>query len=368
MNKIFKIVLTNLIFLFAFGLLVEISLRTYLSLKHLKNPNINYWYKTWYRFHDPSYVEFDDKLNYSPKTIHIKNTDRPRWKKNSNITINKEKFRANDNDLTLKNNIKILTVGDSFTFGDQVSNNETWSSCLEKNTKIHVDNAGVSGYGTSQAVRRAKIESQKRSYDYLIWSIIFLDFNRDVIYKNLIIEDDNLKFNNFIKDNSSIVHSEEFLKDKMIYDYLREYSFAFYLFHREIVKKITNKFDRKFVIKPLYNTKDTKDIEITPTEHVDFLINNFKSINISKKFILLQYTDESNNTQDVIKKKNNKEIKKYKDILLEKAKNNNIIVLDSIELFSNMTDFEKRTLWLDHHTPKGNLLVCKFLLNSIKFN
>ena len=304
MNKIFKIALTNLLFLFVFGLMLEISLRTFLTFKHLKNPNINYWYKTWYRFHEPSYVEFDDKLNYSPKTIDIKNTDRPRWKRNSNITINNEKFRANDNDLTLNNNIKILTVGDSYTFGDQVSNNETWPSCLEKNTKIQVDNAGVSGYGTSQAVRRAMIESQKRVYDYLIWSIIFLDFNRDVIYKNLIIEDDSLKFNNFIKDNSSIKHSEKlFLKDKMIYDYLREYSFAFYLFDRTIVKKITNKFDRKSVIKPLYNTKNTKDIEITPIEHVDFLINNFNSINVSKKFILLQYTDESNNTQEVTKKK-----------------------------------------------------------------
>ena len=39
-----------------------------------------------------------------------------------------------------------------------------------------------------------------------------------------------------------------------------------------------------------------------------------------------------------------------------------------MELFSNMTDFEKRKLWLDHHTPKGNLLICKFLLDNIKFN
>ena len=370
MNKIFRIALTNLLFFFAFGLMLEISLRTFLSLKHLKNPNINYWYKTWYRFHEPSYVEFDDKLNYSPKTIDIKNTDRPRWKRNSNITINKKKFRANDNNLTFNNNRKILTVGDSYTFGDQVSNNETWASCLEKNAKIQVDNAGVSGYGTSQAVRRAMIESQNRNYDYLIWSIIFLDFNRDVIYKNLIIENDNLKFNNFTKDNSSTKHSEELiLKDKMIYDHLREYSFAFYLFDRILVKKITNKFDRKkTIIKPLYNTKVSKNMEITPTEHVDFLINNFKSINISKKFILLQYTDESNNTQEVTRKKSNKEVNKYKDILFKKAKNNNIIVLDSMELFTNMTDFEQRKLWLDHHTPKGNLLVCKFLLDNIKFN
>lgn len=369
MNKIFKITLINILIFFVLGLMLEISLRTFLSLKHLKNPNINYWHKTWYRFHQPSYVEFDSRLNYRPKTIDLKKVDRPRWKKNSNITINKKKFRTNDNNLILNNDKKILTVGDSFTFGDQVSNNETWPSCLEKNTKIQVDNGGVSGYGTSQAVRRAMIESQNRNYDYLIWSIIFLDFNRDIKYKNIIIEDGNLKFNNFTKDNSFTKNSEELiLKNKIVYDYLREYSFVFYLFDRILVNKITNKFNKKKSIIKRHNTNNSNTIKVTPTELVNFLINNFKSINISKKFILLQYTDESNNTNEAIKTKNSKEVKKYKDILFKKAKNNNITVLDSIELFSTMTDFEKRKLWLDHHTPKGNLLVCKFLLDKIKFN
>jgi|TARA_B110000438_G_scaffold284950_1_gene314521 hypothetical protein len=370
MKKIFKITLINILIIFVFGLILEISLRTFLSFKHSKNPNINYWYKTWYRFHEPSYVEFNDKLNYSPKKIDLKKVDRPRWKRNSRITINKEKFRTNDNNLIFNNDKKILAVGDSYTFGDQVSNNETWPSCLEKNTKIQVDNAGVSGYGTSQAIRRAIIESQKRNYDYLIWSVIFLDFNRDIIYKNLIIEDDNLKFNIFTKDNSFTKNSDELiLQDKKIYDYLREYSFTFYLFDRTVIKKITNKFDKKkTIIKPLYSKNNSKNIKVEPEELVNFLINKFKSINISKKFILLQYTDESNNTNESIKIKNNKEVKKYKDILIKEAKMNNINVLDSIEIFSKMTDFEKRKLWLDHHTPKGNLLVCQFLLDKINFD
>ena len=71
-------------------------------------------------------------------------------------------------------------MGDSFTVGDQVSNNETWPSCLEKKTSITTDNAGLSGYGTAQAVRRGIIESNKRKYDYLIWSVLFGDFDRDI--------------------------------------------------------------------------------------------------------------------------------------------------------------------------------------------
>jgi hypothetical protein len=50
----------------------------------------------------------------------------------------------------------ILAVGDSFTWGDQVSDDETWPSYLERTLGKRIVNAGVAGYGVDQAVLRAE--------------------------------------------------------------------------------------------------------------------------------------------------------------------------------------------------------------------
>ena len=68
--------------------------------------------------------------------MQLKNVDLPRWEKNSNITINDLGFRDNKNNFKENDNQRILLVGDSITFGSQVTDINTWSSCLERETKI----------------------------------------------------------------------------------------------------------------------------------------------------------------------------------------------------------------------------------------
>ena len=50
----------------------------------------------------------------------------------------------------------ILVVGDSYTYGDEVSDEETWAAQLQPLTKRRTVNAGVSGYGLDQIVLRAE--------------------------------------------------------------------------------------------------------------------------------------------------------------------------------------------------------------------
>lgn len=50
----------------------------------------------------------------------------------------------------------VMVVGDSFAFGSEVSDNETWPSMLESMISRPVLNAGVGGYGLDQAVLRAE--------------------------------------------------------------------------------------------------------------------------------------------------------------------------------------------------------------------
>lgn len=52
--------------------------------------------------------------------------------------------------------IRILAVGDSFTFGDQVGDTDTWPALLEDILAEPVANAGVFGYGLDQTVLRAE--------------------------------------------------------------------------------------------------------------------------------------------------------------------------------------------------------------------
>lgn len=50
----------------------------------------------------------------------------------------------------------ILATGDSYTFGDEVTDGETWPAHLQRLIGRRVLNAGVSGYGFDQAVLRAE--------------------------------------------------------------------------------------------------------------------------------------------------------------------------------------------------------------------
>jgi hypothetical protein len=50
----------------------------------------------------------------------------------------------------------ILAVGDSFTFGEEVRDDETWPAHLQRLLGRRVVNAGVSGYGFDQIVMRAE--------------------------------------------------------------------------------------------------------------------------------------------------------------------------------------------------------------------
>ena len=72
----------------------------------------------------------------------------------------------------------ILAVGDSFTFGDEVSDGETWPAQLEHITGKPVLNGGVSGYGFDQTVLRAEQLARKYKPAAIVVSFIADDIRR----------------------------------------------------------------------------------------------------------------------------------------------------------------------------------------------
>jgi lysophospholipase L1-like esterase len=72
----------------------------------------------------------------------------------------------------------ILAVGDSFTFGDEVKDGETWPALLQQETGRRVLNAGVSGYGFDQIVLRAEQLAEKYNPSTIVASFIVDDIRR----------------------------------------------------------------------------------------------------------------------------------------------------------------------------------------------
>jgi len=66
----------------------------------------------------------------------------------------------------------VLAVGDSYTFGYEVKDNETWPAILEKMIGRRVINGGVFAYGMDQALVRARQLIDTYNPDTLIFSFI----------------------------------------------------------------------------------------------------------------------------------------------------------------------------------------------------
>ena len=97
-------------------------------------------------------VSYDPELGWVPRAGF--SSDRNVWKRKVTITANG--LRTNGSSEASRGARPILAVGDSFTFGDEVTDTETWPSHLERRLGRPVLNAGVFAYGLDQTVLRAR--------------------------------------------------------------------------------------------------------------------------------------------------------------------------------------------------------------------
>jgi hypothetical protein len=131
--------------------------------------------------------EYDPELGWIPRegTTISKNV----W--GGKVTILKNGIRSNGNEKlsnTFTDAAPVLVVGDSFTFGDQVSDNETWPAILERLLKKRVINAGVFGYGLDQSILRAGKLTDIYRPATLILGLIPDDINRCELSKQSAVE------------------------------------------------------------------------------------------------------------------------------------------------------------------------------------
>lgn len=76
---------------------------------------------------------------------------------------------------------RILTIGDSFTFGEEVGDGETFSRYLERIIPdVEVINAGVHGYGHDQILLYLREEGMKYEPDIVILGFLYYDMERNI--------------------------------------------------------------------------------------------------------------------------------------------------------------------------------------------
>lgn len=92
------------------------------------------------------------------------------WK-GETLTILKDGTRSNGS-LSTNQRPVVLAVGDSFTFGDQVSDDQTWPAVLERMIQGRVVNAGVFGYGIDQSYLLAQRIMRRMTPELLIVGMI----------------------------------------------------------------------------------------------------------------------------------------------------------------------------------------------------
>ncbi|HJT82539.1 MAG TPA: hypothetical protein VJ719_15190 [Chthoniobacterales bacterium] len=94
------------------------------------------------------FANYDPELGWIPRTGFTKMPD-------YDLTVDEARLRSNGRSHP-SGSAPILVFGDSFTFGNDVHDNETWPSELETILQQPVLNAAVTGYGIDQAFMRAE--------------------------------------------------------------------------------------------------------------------------------------------------------------------------------------------------------------------
>ena len=176
-----KTILINVIVLCGLFLLLELSYRVWLYFWNCDTICYNAAFitklDTFYRRISYGFLAPDPITGYSPADGAFIIRE-PGWN-NATVTIRKG-VRVNENIAATSPDGAILAIGDSFVFGDYVSDDATWPSILERRLNRRVVNGGVSGYGTAQAILRAELLLKATSYSMVILSILVdVDLSRD---------------------------------------------------------------------------------------------------------------------------------------------------------------------------------------------
>ena len=306
-------------------------------------------------FSKPEFTQYDRSIGFDLVAgSSIKGISNGPNQQNWGFSINDDKLRTSTRN---NSSTKILTVGDSFTFGDQVNNDQTWQSCLNKNqNKLELLNGGVGGYGSLQALKRAGRLLKENRYDGLILSIVSYD---DIIRDRMdymmgfpspsLVKDQKGDLAFAPAPSPNLAGSKFSPAENKSPNSLESFIYKYSL--------LANKLNPSFAqIQARQLTRYAQD-NASNHEVIEEIISEINELSTKYEIpamVLIQYGDNQHSFYLDGRKQ-----------LIDRLNKHNIGYIDTWEAVNQP---KQRTLvWQNHHTPYGNEIVCRQIMNSPEF-
>jgi len=240
--------------------------------------------------------------------------------------------------------LRILIVGDSYTFGDDVSDNETYPYYLQQMfPHAEVINMGVHGYGHDQMLIFLKEEGIKYKPDIIVLGFVYLD-----IYRN------NLKFRDYAKpkfdmsggkltlDNAPVPTPEELLER----EWVRPKLYDLYNIFRNWV--LYNRYSVRYGIFQKKREGLKQDLTYGLLDEMVSLSN---SINVKPIFVYLPLKKEVIDSEDITG---------GESYFFNYCKTNeDLDCVSVLPSFVKQNDLDEKYSPSKHYSPSGNLLVAE---------
>lgn len=181
-----------------------------------------------------------------------------------------------------KDTYRIITLGDSFTFGMWVNTKDNWTELLEDKLnnwegcnnikKFEIINLGISGYDIEYSVQRYKLRGQKYNPNLILWLLKDDDFSEinEVVHPIF-----NYYWN--------LYKSQDLLDEKLIDG---EYS--------KVAKYARSKLREKFTDEQIFVYQQKALLRINKYLQGELFLISFPSLNMKYKQILKNLADSSN--------------------------------------------------------------------------
>jgi len=264
------------------------------------------------------------------------------------LSTNAEGFRNNRIELP-RTGQTILAVGDSFVFGDQVSDQFTWPSFLQDILNTRVDNGGVFSYGLAQSILRAQLALRKREYNIVIVStLVGYDVKRGRYLYSSGFPKPYLK----VVNGSTVFEypAKSFKKGTKYNPRIDPFWYPLYKvswLYGSFVGRLA------FIPSPIQDSLSLVDLDgATNGEIIEFSLDEMESLDTDNLYFLLQY--------DSILKENWVQLERQ--ALLEAARKRGIQTIDTYSVFS---EAEPNSVWNGHHTAWGNKLIAHIVATGI---
>ena len=292
-------------------------------------------------------TQFDSVLGHIPKPKFLSKT-LPDWTLGE-VSIDQEGLRQNGNSLNTTHEARILAVGDSFTFGYQVSDSETWPSCVERTLNVPVSNGGVFGYGAAQSVLRAEILSRDRYFDVLLLGVLLgHDFPRDqLFFRSGFSKPAVIASGEKIQFSTPVSLSEYMDKENSILTalgWLRNHSYV-----------ANDVFDFLKITPAAPRMSQRHPSAASVPEIIKFSLERFSAIKGSKKVVVLLYTEPDAYSRP-------ESVQTELAIIISEAKRMNLRVIDTLDYLKR---YPASKVWSGHYTPLGNQLVCDAVVSDL---